>query len=148
MGSSKMTTAEAKKLIEMAKSALVAEIDFPSRGANQSFDVVGDTKTDLFTVNIFRGRIPHTKCNFGARIQKNNTMLLELHISPTQVHVNPNGEKIRGSHWHIYTEEYGRAQAFPATDINEDSFVENTLNFLRRFNVVEQPNVIFQLEII
>lgn len=148
MSSAKMTTAEATKLIEMAKRALVAEIDFPSRGASKTFDVVGDTKTDLFTINVFRGRIPHTKCNFGARIKKNNIMLLELHISPTQVHVNPNGEKIKGSHWHIYTEEHGRSQAFPVTDIREDSFVENTLIFLRRFNVVEPPDVTFQLEII
>ncbi len=148
MSSAKMTTAEATKLIEMAKRALVAEINFPSRGTSKSFDVVGDTKADLFTVNIFRGRIPHTKCNFGARIKKNNVMLLELHISPTQVHVNPNGEKITGSHWHIYSEEYGRSQAFPATDISEESFVENTLSFLRKFNVVEPPDVTFQLEII
>ena len=148
MSSAKMTTAEATRLIEMAKRALIEEIDFPSRGTSKTFDVVGDTKSDLFTVNIFRGRIPHAKCNFGARIKKNNIMLLELHISPTQVHVNPNGEKIVGSHWHIYSEEYGRSQAFPVENIKEDSFVDNTLNFLRRFNVVEPPNVNFQLEII
>ena len=75
-------------------------------------------------------------------------MLLELHISPTQVHINPDGGKITGSHWHIYTEEYGRSLAFPATDINENSFVENTLSFLTRFNVVDPPSINVQLEII
>ena len=75
-------------------------------------------------------------------------MLLELHISPSQVHINPDGTKITGSHWHIYTEEYGRAQAFPASEINEDTFVENTLKFLKQFNVIETPSIHAQLELI
>ena len=73
-------------------------------------------------------------------------MLLELHISPSNVHYNPNGEKICGSHWHIYTEEYGRNYAFPAEDVQEDAFVDNTIAFLTKFNVVEQPNINYQLE--
>ena len=148
MGATKLTNAEATKLIEMVKKALIAEIDIPTRGGSKTFDVAGEAKTDLFTVSIFRGAVSRTKCNFGARIKKNNIMLLELHVSPTRVHVNPNGEKITGSHWHIYTEEYGRSQAFLVGDINEDSFVENTLNFLERFNVVNPPEVNMQLEII
>ena len=148
MSTTKLTTAEATRLIEMAKQALISEIYFPTKGTSKSFDVIGDTKSDLFTINIYRGGIARTKCNFGARIKKNGVMLLELHISPTQVHVNPDGEKITGSHWHIYTEEYGRSQAFPVDDLNADSFVENTLSFLRRFNIINPPNVNVQLEII
>lgn len=148
MSTTKLTNAEATRLIEMVKQALVEAIDIPARGDSKTFDVAGESKTDLFTISIFRGAISRTKCNFGARIKKNNIMLLELHVSPTRVHVNPNGEKIEGSHWHIYTEEYGRSQAFLVGDINEDSFVENTLNFLERFNVVNPPEVNMQLEIV
>ena len=148
MSTTKMTTAEATRLIEMAKKALVAEINFPTRGGSDSFDVVGETKTDLFTINVYRGAISRTKCNFGARIKKNNIMLLELHVSPTNVHINPDGQKITGSHWHIYTEEYGHSQAFSAGKIDEDTFVENTLKFLERFNVIEPPSIHAQLELI
>lgn len=148
MSTTKLTTAEATRLIEMAKQALISEINFPTKGTSKSFDVIGDTKSDLFTINIYRGGIARTKCNFGARIKKNGVMLLELHVSPTQVHVNPDGEKITGSHWHIYTEGYGRSQAFPVDDLNANSFVENTLSFLRRFNIINPPNVNVQLEII
>ena len=137
MSTAQMTTAEARRLIEMAKRALIGEIRFPSKGATEELDVVGDTKADIFTVNIFRGKIQRAKYNFGARIKKNGVMLLELHIGPTQVHTNPNGEKITGNHWHIYSEKYGRSEAFSAEDIEADSFVDNTVKFLTAFNVVE-----------
>lgn len=55
MSTAKMTTAEARRLIEMAKRELIAEIGFPSKGAKE-LDAVGDTKGDVFTVNIFRGK--------------------------------------------------------------------------------------------
>lgn len=148
MSTIKITNAEATRLIEMAKQALISEFYFPTKGTDKSFDVVGDSKADIFTINIYRGGIARTKCNFGARIKKNGIMLLELHISPTQVHINPDGEKITGSHWHIYTEEYGRSLAFPANDINEYAFVDNTLNFLKRFNVINPPDVNVQLELV
>lgn len=148
MSVAKLTDAEARRLLEMAKRSLIAEMNFPTRGSAKEFDVIGDTKNDIFSINIYRGKIQPRKYNIGARIKKNGIMLLELHINPTNVHYNPNGEKISSSHWHIYTEEYGRTYAFPADDINDDDFVENTIAFLTRFNVVEQPNISYQLEML
>ena len=148
MSSNKLTDAEARQLLEMTKKSLVQEINFPTRGNEKEFDVVGDTKKDIFAIKIYRGKIQPFKYNIGARIKKNGTMLLELHISPSNVHYNPNGEKICGSHWHIYTEEYGRNYAFPAEDVQEDAFVDNTIAFFTKFNVVEQPNINYQLELL
>lgn len=148
MSTIKMTNNEAKRLLEMLKYSLVAEIRFPARGHEEEFDVVGDAKSDVFSVNIFRGRINSEKYNIGARIKKNGTMLLELHINRNGVHKNPDGNKLVGNHWHIYSEEYGRTQAFPADDIEDDAFVDNTLIFLEKFNVVDPPEVLFQLELI
>lgn len=148
MGVVKLTQTEANSLLEMTKRSLIAEINFPTRGETKEFDVLGDTKKDVFSINIFRAKINPFKYNVGARIKKNGIMLLELHINPTNVHPNPDGEKIIGSHWHIYTEEYGRAFAFPAEDIENEKFVENTIAFLIKFNVVEKPNILFQLELV
>ena len=106
MSSNKLTDAEARQLLEMTKKSLVQEINFPTRGNEKEFDVVGDTKKDIFAIKIYRGKIQPFKYNIGARIKKNGTMLLELHICQSNVNYNPNGEKICGSHWHIYTEEY------------------------------------------
>ena len=148
MGTVKITQAEAERLLSMTKRSLVAEVKFPSLGKEEEFDLIGDTKKDIFAVNIFRGKINAFKYNIGARIKKNGILLLELHINPSNVHINPNGEKITGNHWHIYSEEYGRSWAFLAEDIDGDKFVENTIAFFVKFNVIEQPNLVFQLELI
>lgn len=148
MNAVKLTQDEAKRLLDMTKRSLIAEMNFPTRGKTKEFDVIGDTKKDVFSINIYRGKINAFKYDMGARIKKNGIMLLQLHINPSNVHVNPNGQKITGSHWHIYTEQYGRTFAFPADDINSDEFVDNTISFLNRFNVIEKPEILFQLEIL
>lgn len=148
MGAERLTKEEAEKLIKMMKNSLIDAIEFPSRGKTQEFDVVGDTKKDVFSINIYRGRIKTYKYNFGARIKKNGILLLELHVNDSSVHLNPNGEKIIGSHWHFYTEEFGRDYAFLAEDIHNEMFVENAIMFLEKFNVVEKPTIIQQIEII
>ena len=148
MNAVKLTQDEAKRLLDMTKRSLIAEMNFPTRGKTKEFDVIGDTKKDVFSINIYRGKINAFKYDMGARIKKNGIMLLQLHINPSNVHVNPDGQKITGSHWHIYTEQYGRTFAFPADDINSDEFVDNTISFLNRFNVIEKPEILFQLEIL
>ena len=146
MSGEKLTDAEARRLLEMLKHTLIEEMNFPNRGEKKEFDVVGDTKKDLVTVSIFRGRIQPKKYSIGARIKKNGISLLELHINATNVHFNPDGEKITKDHWHIYTEDYGRKFAIPAEDIYDEDFVENTLIFLRKFHVVEPPKIYYQTE--
>lgn len=148
MASIKISQKEADELLDMLKHTLVSEINFPSKGKSIEFNVMGDKKQDVFAVNIFRGKINHLKYNMGARITKNGILLLELHINPSNIHTNPDGEKITGSHWHIYSEEYGRLWAFPAEDFNSEQFVENTTAFLDKFNVIEKPKINFQLELL
>lgn len=93
MATSKITQEEAQRLLKMAKYSLVDEVEFPTQGKDVSFDLTGDTKKDIFTLSIFRGSINKFKYNIGARISKDNVLLLELHINPSNVHINPNGEK-------------------------------------------------------
>lgn len=144
----KISQKEANELLDMLKHTLVSEINFPSKGNFTEFNVIGDKKQDVFAINIFRGKINRLKYNIGARITKNGILLLELHMNPSNIHTNPNGEKITGSHWHIYNEEYGRLWAFPAEDFNSGQFIENTIAFLEKFNVVEKPKINFQLELL
>ena len=67
-----------------------------------------------------------------------------MHLNPSNVHINPNGEKITGNHWHIYKKGFGKQFAYPATDIVDDDFVKNTIIFLQKFNVVKKTNIILQ----
>ena len=146
--SEKLTQEEADILLKMLKKTLVDEINFPPKGQQIEFNLTGDTKKDIFTTKIYRGKINRDKYEIGARITKNNILLLELHVSPSKVHPNPDGTKITGSHWHIYSEEYGRRFAFPAEDLKSDDFVANTLLFFEKFNVVDRPSINFQLELL
>lgn len=148
MSSIKISQAEADALLNMLKKTLLSRIDFPSKGKSIEFNVSGEKKQDVFAVNIFRGRINNFKYNIGARIVKNGILLLELHINPSNIHINPDGEKITGSHWHIYSEKHGRLWAFPAEDLDDKQFVQNTIVFLEKFNVIEKPAINFQAELL
>lgn len=148
MASVKITQAEADRLLKMLKRSLISETSFPAKGESTEFHVAGDSKQDIFAINIFRGKLNRLKYNIGARIVKNGILLLELHMNPSNVHRNPDGEKITGSHWHVYSEEYGRLWAFPAENMDSEEFVENTMLFLKKFNVIEIPAISFQMEYI
>lgn len=143
-----LSQTEADRLLNMLKRSLVSKVNFPLKREDVEFNVIGEEKQDVFAINIFRGKLNHLRYNIGARIIKNDVMLLELHINPSNAHINPDGEKIKGSHWHIYREGYGRLWAFPAEDINSELFIENTITFLNRFHVIEQPAIHQQIELI
>ena len=144
----KLTQAEANRLIAMLKTTLCNEINFPERNSATEFDVQGDTKQDLFTIKIFRSKIRYNKYTLGARIKKDGTILLELHINPSNPHSNPDNTIIIGSHWHVYKEGYDRKFAYPAADVNNDDFAENTLLFFEKFNIINKPQVNYQLELL
>ena len=130
MASVKITQAEADRLLKMLKRSLISETSFPAKGESTEFHVAGDSKQDIFAINIFRGKLNRLKYNIGA------------------LHRNPDGEKITGSHWHVYSEEYGRLWAFPAENMDSEEFVEYTMLFLKKFNVIEIPAISFQMEFV
>lgn len=143
-----LTQSEAERLLHMVKKSLISQINFPGSGDSTDFEVVGENKRDLFIIDIYKGKINKNKFNIGARIKKNNIILLELHIGATNRHLNPSGTIVTGSHWHIYSEKYGIKEAFPAEDINSLDFVEKTMLFFEKFNLVEKPIINYQFELI
>ena len=148
MGVYKLTQQEADEMIAMLKHTLEDVVNIPERGKKTTFQVEGTSKRDNFTIQIFRGAINRLKYDIGARITVAGVPLLELHINPSNKHSNPDGSTIIGSHWHIYSEQYGRSFAIEAEDIQSDQFIENTLLLLHRFNVVECPDIQMQAELI
>lgn len=144
----KITQLEADELLNMLKETLIKQINFPERGEQLEFQVKAKTTSHIFAINIYRGKIQELKYNIGARIEINGIMLLELHIGPTNVHWNPNGEKIIGNHWHIFHDGLERKWAFSAEDVHSERFIENTILFLEKFNVVEKPDLTYQQELL
>jgi hypothetical protein len=142
-----MTQSEIQYLLCVAKKAIIDEITLPSGGEQIEFNVVGNNKNEIFAINIYRGNISNRKFNVNARFTINNVMLMQLHISPTNRHINPDGNVITGDHWHIYDKDNELRWAYPAENIQSDSFVENTIKFLERFIVIKRPMIIEQLEL-
>lgn len=146
MARDKIKQDEIERLLEALKKTLVDSISFPEKGKSEEFEVKAVSTNEVFTIRIYRGKVNREKYNLGAIIQKHGLPILELHIGPGNRHTNPDGTIIEGSHWHIYSEQYGRTQAFPADDIESDRFVDNTIAFFEKFNVIEKPEGYFQLE--
>lgn len=142
-----LTEKEAEDLIRMVKTTLVEHINFPGRNQKIEFNIQGTNTRDIFSISIFRSKIDFEKYNYSIRIAKNGVVLLSLDINRTGKHRNPDGNIIKGSHWHIYTEEYGRQYAVPAEDIDSSDFVENTLLFFHKINLIKPPIVIYQSEL-
>lgn len=148
MAQNQLKQEEIEYLLNLLKSSLVENIGFPEKGRSEVFQVKSNSSNDLFNINIYRGNVNRNKYNISAVIEKNSIPILELHMNPGNRHTNPDGSIIEGNHWHIYSEEYERRQAFPADELSSEKFVENTLAFLDKFNVIEKPTISYQLEIV
>lgn len=137
---------EARALIKEFKRCAKEEIEFPDAGQKKDFDAYSLDNRHQYTIHIYRGRLNPLKYNLSARLYSD--VLLELHINPTNRHMNPDGTLILSSHWHIYSEKYGLKEAHPA-DLDAKDFVDNTILFLKTFNVVnsELPHIIYQNKI-
>lgn len=147
----KLTTTEAEELIKQLKRCLENEIRFPGKGEKEEVEAIDKDvliRQNKYKISIYRGKIRKNKYNICGRLSLKGISLLELHITPNGVHRNPDGKRILGNHWHLYTEEHDRNFAFPAKELSDDDFVENTLVFLKRFNVVDLPRISFQPELV
>lgn len=142
----KLTDDEARELIGLTKNTLINQIEFPTSGKTTEFIVQNSNTGKLFIISIYRGKRNKYKYNIVARIRIDNITLMELHINPTGVHSNPDGSKIQGNHWHIYSQQYGRKMAVKADKLDSEKFIDNTILLLRRFNVIEIPTIIAQIE--
>lgn len=141
----KLTQAEAEMLIEMLKSTIKKHaLQFPSAKEKLSFDVIGERRTDVFTINIDRKGINANGCTYQGRVKSNNIVLLRLDVNPTAKHRNASdGQLIIGTHIHIYDEEYELGEAI-AFDIENKSLDELCQTFFEKFNIINPPEVAYQ----
>lgn len=142
-----LSQAEAIRLLNMLKKAYEDSLTLPVSRKITTLQVQGDTKQDLFRINIYRGAINAQKFTFNGMIVKNDVTLLRLEINKNGRHRNPDGNIITGSHWHQYCEGFDTQFAFPATDIDGCDFVDTTLAFFEKFHVIDPPQLFDQMSI-
>jgi hypothetical protein len=140
----RFTQKEADMLIGMLKKTVEKEVSFPQRKGRVEFDVLGERRDDIFAINISRKGIDATGASYQSRIRTRGNILMRLDVNPTSAHTNPNGEKIIGTHLHIYTEEHDMALAIPF-DVENKELYQLCYSFFERFNIIEPPNVTQQL---
>ena len=140
----KLTQKEADMLIDMLKKTVEKEIEFPQTKGRVEFDVQGDRREDIFAINISRKGINATGASYHGRARTRGNDLMRLDVNPTGVHTNPDGEKITGTHLHVYTEEHDMSLAIPF-DIENKDLYQLCYSFFERFNIVEPPYISHQL---
>jgi len=140
----RLTKKEADMLIDMLKRTVEKDIPFPVSNGRIEFDATGDRREDIFAVNISRKGIKASGATYQGRVRTSGVILMRLDVNPTSVHLNPDGEKITGTHLHIYTEDSDTGFAIPFDVENKDLY-QLCYSFFERFNIVEPPNVMQQL---
>ena len=141
----RLTTQEAKSLINQLKRIAESEIEFPEPGSRKEImaeDLIqGD---DKYVITICPGAMNPEKCTFQARIKMGNIVLLRLDIcSNEKAHKNPDGTIIYGSHLHVYNEINGDKEAIKF-DKTDKRLTDDCLEFLEKFNVVEPANILIK----
>lgn len=139
-----LTDDEARRLLALIKEALSPKEITLGKGQKVAFEASSTTTQDKFRVQINRGARNEKKVEIVALPKGIPQTILELHLHPNQPHRNPpeaGGQLIVGSHWHVYSERFGRRVAHPALDLESDGFVDGTLAFFERFHLIRHPQM-------
>lgn len=132
-----LTQLEAEVLIKMRKTfaSNPGGISVPP-GTDQSYDLIGEDTRERFLLDLWRGTIRLSKLKFQARGRKVIVLVrLDIDGSP---HTNPDGQKLVGSHMHIYQEGFEDKWAYPVDPEifkNPSSLRQSFEDFCRYCNI-------------
>lgn len=80
-------------------------------GTDETHELVGDDARERFLLDLWRGTIRVSKLKFQNRARK-VIVLVRLDIDGAP-HTNPDGQRLGGTHLHLYREGYEDRWAFP-----------------------------------
>jgi hypothetical protein len=103
--------------------------------------MVYDIDYDLeYKLHIYRGKYEQSRFSISIRFKENNKHLLRLDVNPSNIHENPDGSKITGSHYHLYSNNFEKVDRV-ATPIpkgmfpNLDTIIEAFIDFESYVNI-------------
>jgi len=125
-----LTQTEADALIQMPKRFISSvSVKLPP-GADHTYDLVGTNPSEKFLLDLRRSRIRLTKLRYQSRARV-IIVLVRLCLNGPQ-HPNPDGERVGGTHFHIYREEYADKWAYaldPAQFSNPSDMWRTLIDF-------------------
>lgn len=107
-----LTQAEAEQLIQMAKHFVNApdSISIPP-GADDTYELAGPNDREKFLLDVWRGTLRLTKLRFQDRA-RTVVVLVRLDVDGAP-HTNPNGQRLSGTHLHLFKEGFDDKWAYP-----------------------------------
>jgi hypothetical protein len=107
-----LTQAEAEQLIQMAKHFVNApdSISIPP-GADDTYELAGLNEREKFLLDVWRGTLRLTKFKLQDRA-RTVVVLIRLDVDGAP-HTNPDGQRLSGTHLHIFREGFDDRWAYP-----------------------------------
>lgn len=107
-----LTQTEADQFIQMVKHFVraPASITIPP-GADDTYDLAGLDDRESFLLDIWRGTLRLTKLKFQNRV-RTAIVLVRLDVDGAP-HTNPDGQRLAGTHLHLFREGYDDRWAYP-----------------------------------
>jgi len=123
-----------------------ATLSMPA-GPDQTHELIGSDNRERFLLDLWRGTLRLSKLKYQTRGRK-VVVLVRLDIDGAP-HTNPDGEKIGGTHIHLYREGYDDKWAFPVdpAEFSDTANIQQTLeDFCHYCHVQDVPQ--FQGELL
>ena len=100
-----LTQAEAEQFIQMQKHFVhpPASVSIPP-GVDDTYELAGPGDREKFLLDVWRGTIRLTKLKFQNRVQT-VVVLVRLDVDGAP-HTNPDGQRLSGTHLHLFREGY------------------------------------------
>jgi len=107
-----LSQAEADQFIQLLKHFVrpPASITIPP-GVDDTYELAGFDDRERFLLDIWRGTLRLTKLKFQNRV-RTVIVLVRLDINGAP-HTNPDGQKLAGTHLHLFKEGYDDKWAYP-----------------------------------
>lgn len=136
-----LTQSEADKLIAIEKVFVTpATISMPP-GIDITYDLVSDDREEFFLLDVWRGSYRQSKLKFQNRARQ-VIVLVRLCVDGPH-HTNPDGQKLNGTHIHVYREGFDDRWAY-GVDSNQFEDLKNvelTLEQFCRFCNIALPTI-------
>lgn len=107
-----LTQAEADQLMQMTKHFVrpPGSVSIPP-GADDTYELADSTDREKFLLDVWRGTLRLTKLKFQNRAQA-VVILARLDVDGAP-HTNPDGQRLSGTHLHLFKEGYEDRWAYP-----------------------------------